>query len=504
MKKLNQIKIGMILSYILIIFNALYGFVMTPYIVGRLGEAEYGVYKTIGALASSLLVLDIGLGSTVMRYVAKYISNKEEERIPQFLGMSVIQALLLCIVIAVVSVGVFFTIRPTYSATFTSEQVKKAQLLFSIYCINMLIHVWLGFLTGIIKGHNQFIYANSMQLIHLLLRTSATFFLLQVSSNSMVLVLLDTYFSLFFIAMYVTYVKKRTRVSFTFSHLNMSLFFESGKYTVLSFLISLAYQVGGNLDNVVIGAISGPTMVTIYSMALLIYNMFQNFSMAVSNVLLPTASKVLVDDDKSNSKTIQFIVRVGRLQFIILGAALVGFFCIGEDFIAIWLGKGFEDVYMITLILIIPSMFELCVNSCLAILRAKNQLGFFTGTMCSAAVINAVVTIISVEYWSYIGAAIGTALSVVLGNLIVMNAYFTRKLKLPMIKIYVNIFRKIWLCLLLAGGILLVTSQFLHGSTMALIANIAIFCVIYSVLLWYWGLDKAEKRAIPVINRFVN
>ena len=503
MRKMNQIKAGMILSYMLIIVNALYGFVMTPYIVGCLGEMEYGVYKTIGSLANSLLILDIGLGSTVMRYVAKYVSNKEEEKIPQFLGMSIIQALLLCLVIAVVSAGVFQTIRPTYSATFTNEQVKKAQLLFAIYCINLLLHVWSGLLTGIIKGHNQFIYANSMQLLHLILRASVAFLLLQIHPDSLVLVLSDTCLSLLFMGMYAAYIKNSTKVSFAFSKFNISLFFESGKYTLVSFLVSLAYQIGGNLDNVVIGAISGPAMVTVYSMALLIYNMFQNLSMAVSNMLLPTVSKVLADDDESNSKTIRLIERVGRLQFVILGAALVGFFCIGKDFLTVWLGKGYEDVYLITLILIIPSLFELCVNSCLAILRAKNQLGFFAGTMCAAAVLNAVVTIFSVKYWSYIGAAVGTSLSVIIGNLIIMNVYFSRKLKLPMLEIYVKIFSRIWLCLALAGGTLAVVSRFLYGSVVALLANIAIFCVVYSISLWYWGLDSAEKREIPVLNRFV-
>lgn len=72
-----------------------------------------------------------------------------------------------------------------------------------------------------------------------------------------------------------------------------------------------------------------------------------------------------------------------------------------------------------------------------------------------------------------------------------------------MLKIYTSIFSKIWICLLFAGGIIFATSQIFYGSIVALIANITIFCVVYSVLLWYWGLDKEEKKSIPVLNRFV-
>ena len=210
MKKINQVKIGMILSYLLIICNALYGFVITPYIVGRLGEAEYGVYKSIGALASSLLVLDIGLGSTVMRYLAKYKADKEEDKIPGFLGMGVIQAFCICALIAVVSIGIFFTIKPTYSATFTNEQIKKAQMLFAVYGVNIQLHVWSGFFAGIIKGHNHFAYANGMQLLHLLLRAGAIFALLQFKADSLVLVLADTCFSFAFICLYIVYIYRNS------------------------------------------------------------------------------------------------------------------------------------------------------------------------------------------------------------------------------------------------------------------------------------------------------
>ena len=158
---------------------------------------------------------------------------------------------------------------------------------------------------------------------------------------------------------------------------------------------------------------------------------------------------------------------------------------------------------MITLILIIPSMFELCVNACLAILRAKNQLGFFTATLFSAAVLNAVVTIVAVKNWSYIGAAVGTALSVIVGNLVVMNIYFTKKLKLPMLRIYGSIFRRIWVCLLLAGGVLYVVSRYVYGTLGAFLVDVCVFCVVYASALWFFGLEKEEKKNIPLLNRFI-
>ena len=99
----NEVKWGAILSYVLIFLNAAYGLFLTPYILGQIGEASYGVYKTISAFTSSLMVLDLGLGGTMMRYIAKYRADKEEKKIPNFISMGLIQTSAICVVVGIVS-----------------------------------------------------------------------------------------------------------------------------------------------------------------------------------------------------------------------------------------------------------------------------------------------------------------------------------------------------------------------------------------------------------------
>ena len=138
----NQVKWGVILSYLTIILNTLYGLIITPYLISTLGDAEYGVYKTIASFAATLTIMDMGLGSTMMRYVAKYQAAGQEDKIPNFAAMTLIQAAVMGGAIIVVSGGLYFTIRPTYAATFTEIQIQKAQLLFVLLIINMVIHLF--------------------------------------------------------------------------------------------------------------------------------------------------------------------------------------------------------------------------------------------------------------------------------------------------------------------------------------------------------------------------
>ena len=56
--KSNQIKIGAILSYAIIIVNMIIGVIYTPILTSQLGQSEYGLYSLISSVISYLTILD--------------------------------------------------------------------------------------------------------------------------------------------------------------------------------------------------------------------------------------------------------------------------------------------------------------------------------------------------------------------------------------------------------------------------------------------------------------
>ena len=316
-------------------------------------------------------------------------------------------------------------------------------------------------------------------------------------ANALALALIDLFITIVTMVTEYIYTVKTLKIKPKYSRCDRVLFIESGKYMLLMFLTSVAVQINNNLDNVIIGAISGPTLVTVYSMGLLIFGMYESLSTSVSGVMLPTVTDLL-ERDEDGEKIRCLIIKVGRIQFLLLGAVVIGFACIGKCFINIWLGEKYEDVYVISLILMVPSLFELCVNVCLAILRAKNKLVFRTCTLCISTLLNASVTILAVKYWSYIGAAIGTALSFIIGSVLVMNLFYYKELHLPMIKIYREIMRGILPCLIISGAVLFVASRYITGGWLALTINIVVFCIVYGILLMLFGLSTEEKRKLKI------
>lgn len=492
----RQVKFGAIFSYILILLNATYGIFLTPYILGNVGEISYGVYKTVSALTASFMVIDSGVGAAVMRYVAKYRADEREDKIPNFLFMALCQTVIICVIIIAITTGAYFFLDELYGQSLTASELVEAKNLYVFLALGMVAHIVENFINGIISGYNRFGFANGAKIIRLIVRILAIILFVGIFKNTLVLVLIDLFITVLFVIVELIYIEARIKVRIKYSSWDGAIFKESFVYIGLMLLGTLVSQVNGNISNVIVGANIGPAAVTVYSMAVLIFTTYMNISTAISGVMLPTVTMTLKRDDEGLTETTKLVAKVGRVQFLLLGAVATGFAVLGKSFIKVWLGKGFEDVYILTNILIFPALLELCINVCLSILRAKNLLKFRTAVIAVSALINLGVILISMPYIGYFGASIGTACSYFFGSVVIMGIYYYKKLKINIVRIYIEILRGILPAIVLSSVATLLVSLAVKTDVWKLIVGIATYCVVYTILLLLFGLNKNEKNAI--------
>ena len=502
---IRNVKLGALFSYLLIILNSAYALVITPFVLGTLGEAEYGVYKTIASLSSSLMVLDLGIGGTATRYIAKYKAEKKEKDIESFVSMIIGEAIIMIGVVIVLCCFLFFALPSVYKRGLDSTQIALARKLFVILSINILFHLIENVFYGILAGYNRFAFSNGTKLLRILLRVVLIYVVLFFFKSSIALVLIDLVLTILLILVEYFYIRWSIsiKLSVTIGNWDKAVFSESFKYTGLMFLTSIAAQVNSNLDNVVIGSILGATFVAIYSMALTIYAMFENLSTAISGVMLPTITNSL-NKDPTGGEAQRIVISAGRIQFMLLGAVYGGFIVLGKDFIHLWLGDGFEDVYPIAIILMTPSLLSLCINVCLSILRAKKLLGFRTMVMTGVTILNAIITIVGVKLSGYYAAAVGTCISVLLGSVILMCMYYQKKLNMNMWLVYKLILKKSWICILCSSLITFFCATYIRGTWINLLIDIVVFLITYSIFLLVFGFNKNEREQAKIVLKKIH
>lgn len=474
----KEVKYGAILSYILIFANSVYGLVFMPYILGHIGPSEYGVYKTIASMTASIAVVELGVGSTIQRFLAKYIAKNEMEKCYNFSAMGLIQAGFLAIVAGIVGVVLFPTINKVYSASFTPAELVRAKQIFVILVSYVMLHIMENSFFGIISGYNKFTFSNSLKLLMLILKLVSLYVLIPIIKNALIIVIINILIELITVLTEICYVKFKLKHKIKLYKWDNEVFKESFAYTILLFIQTLIIQFNGNIDNMVIGAVMGATSVAVYSFALQIFGAYEQCATAISGVVLPTVTNQIYSGatSKDLEKT---IVKLGKVQWFVLGGALCGFICFGREFFSLWLGDGYSDCYYLSLILMIPVTFPLIVNVCLAILKAKNLLVFRTIAMAYSVVINAVMTIIGTHYFGYWAAAVGTAMSTIVGSVISLNIYYQIKLKINVFVLYIKIMYDTIIPLGISIFVGFYINGFFGGSWIMFILKAAIFGGVY-------------------------
>lgn len=498
--KINQVKWGAIISYVLIVVNVAYGMIISPYILSAIGSSEYGVYKTIGSLTATVSVLELGIGAMLQRYIARFNAEKKEKELSNFSAMGMIQAAVLAVLMLLVGACIFLTIDPTYRNTFSAAELVRAKQLFVLQLIYVVLHIFENALFGIISGYNRFVFTNSAKLLSIVIKVVLYVTILPIFKNSLTIVAVSILIEVLIICVELVFLRKSIGHRIHLYYWDKPLFKEAFIYMMLLFVQSVIIQFNGNVDNVVIGAVLGTVSVTVYSFAIQIFNMFETCATSISGVILPTITNQ-IHAGATPKQLEATVVKFGRVQWMVLGMILFGFICCGQEFFGLWLGEGFEDCWYLSLILMIPVIFPLTVNVCLAILKAKNQLAFRTISLAYSAVINVILTVIGTRIWGYWAAAAGTAIATVVGSVISMNIYYQKKLGIRIFKLYGKISGKITVCLVLAAIPCGALNWLVYGSWLSLILKVSAFVLVYGVTMLLFGLNQSEKPEILKFKR---
>jgi O-antigen/teichoic acid export membrane protein len=328
-----------------------------------------------------------------------------------------------------------------------------------------------------------------------LLRTILVISLLFLGFQSIAIAVLDTIIAFIFLIIQAIYVLKILKVRIKLHKFEWSLFKEVTRFSFFIFIIMLVDQINWKVDQLIIGMSLDTESVAIYSIAIQFPVYYMMLSTAISGVFQPRAMQ-MVAKNASNIELTDLLTKTARMQWVIMGLVLTGFILFGKQFIILWLGNEFILAYYIAIIIMLPLTLTLLQTVGYFILQAKNRHAFRAYTYLSFAIFNVVITVILVNKYGIIGAAVGTAISFFAGNIIVMNLYYHFKLKLDMKRFFKDTCKGLLLptFISITAGILI---NCIPGySWMELVLKIFIYSILYCLFFWFLGLNSDERGAV--------
>ena len=344
--------------------------------------------------------MDMGFGNAIVIYTARYINQENKKKQDKLHGMFMVIYCIIGIIAAIFGIILYFNVNLLFGNSMTPTEILEAKTMMLILTFNLVATFPLSIFGNIIVAHEKFIVSKVIKIIQIIMQPMLMVPLFFRGYKAIAMVIVITVVNIFGLLLNTVIAIKKLHVKIKFQGFDFKLLKEIFAYSFFIFLNQIIDRVNWSMDQFILGSIAGTVATAVYAVASQLNNMYMNFSTAISGVLLPQVTKM--EDNKASDKEFTDIfVKTGRLQYILMALIIIGFVLFGQVFVNWWAGAGYEDSYYIACVLMIPLT----------------------------------------KLYGGIGAAMGTSLALILGQGIILNIYYHKKVGINMIEFRKNIFK---------------------------------------------------------------
>lgn len=495
----SQLKWGSVLSYVQMAANIVINLAFTPIMLHLLGDSEYGLYNTVASTISMLSILNLGFNSSYIRYYSKYRSRNDEHAISRLNGLFLTIFSVIGIVAFLCGLFLSFNLDIIFKDGLTSAEYEIAQVLMLMLSFNLAVSFPSSVFKSIISAHERFVFLKIVNMIRTLCGPMVSIPILLMGGRSIAMVSALVVFYLIADFLHIYYSFKKLKIKISFGKLEAGLFKDLLVYTSFIAMNLIVDQVNWNLGKVILGRYRGTAAVSIYSIGYTLSTSYNMFSTSVSGVFAPRIHKITNTTDllgRKNALTSLFI-KVGRVQFLILGLVASGLVFFGRQFITcFWVGSAYVDSYYVALLLILPATIPLIQNIGIEIQRSLNKHHFRSVVYLFMAAVNIAISITLSQKYGAVGSAVGTACALTIANGVIMNIYYHKKCDINIIAFWKEI-----LCML--KGLLLpvalgVGMQYVFDThtIWGFLAGVLCYSIAYCASMWFFAMNDYEKALV--------
>ncbi len=495
--KIDQLKAGVVLTYMSTFLTMLISFAYTPVMISILGQGEYGLYTLVNSVVANLGILSFGFRSGYIRFYSRYKVKDDKEDIARLNGMFMCVFTVIAIITLIAGGFLVANVETIFKEGLTAQEIKTAIVLMKILVVNIAISFPASVFTCFVTANEKYIFLKFTNMIKVVFSPLMNLPILLLGYGSIGMVFTTLIVNLIADVINIYYCFKKIGMKISFKKLDFSLLKEIWAFSSLIFLNIITEQVNWNVDKTLLGMFKGSVTVAIYGIAAQFNNLYLNISNSLSHVFIPRINNI-VASDKGNHLLTNLFTKVGRIQFIILALVLEMYFFFGKYFITIWAGPEFADSFLVGAVLLtcvtVPSIQNLGIE----IQRAKNIHKFGTLVYFYIALANIVVSIPLCKYYGALGAAFGTAGSLIVGNIIIMNIYYHKKVGIDIIDFWKKILSLFPSFIIPTVYGIFVNRFFVITNIFEFITQVFIMFVLYSISVFLFGMNEFEKNIILV------
>jgi len=482
MRKLDILKnVGS--SWVSLGVNIVIGFFLSPFILHRLGDAAFGIWVLIFSVTGYYGIFDLGIRSSVIRYISKLTAVEDKEGLAKFFNTSLATYTFIGLATTAVTliasryVGAMFKIDPNFLPT--------AHWLFLIVGLSVAVGFPLGIFAGMLEGLQRFYLLNFTNVISLVLRAILTVMALHRGYGLLTVGLITVLLPLLSSVARAVLVFRILPIPIGWKYVDRSVFSEMANYSGVTFVIQVAYKLRFKTDVIVIGKFLGSAFITQFSIGGRLVDYATEVVGSLAQIFLPMSSQSEAKGDVNRLRKI--FVAGNRACALVIFPVTAILVILGKSVIEAWVGRKYVAAsYPIMLVLLLPTTLILAQNATPRVIYGMAKHRTLAWITSIEGVANLILSIVLVRWMGVIGDAIGTAVPLSFTAL-----YFTPRYLSRLLGVRVWTFLReayvlpVVLCTPLVAVLMIMRRWFPVHRLIPLMTEIVLAMAVYGVGLWW-------------------
>lgn len=485
-------------------------FFLSPYVVGQLDKAAYGIWTLLNVFTGYMGVFDLGVRASVGRHIALYLGRRDEKGVDETIraGLGFFSVAGGAIVLVGVALGWLF---PHMFGSVPEQHFGTVRALLPLMVVNVWLSAVAAIYSSVLNAHDRFDLSRSVDLAVLAVRTAGTVGALKwgmglwglagsvLASNAVAVV------GNFVLA----HRQHRGLRSWPFLYSRERLREITG-YGVMAFLSRASLKVIGQTDLVIAGAVFTVAAVREYSVGATLVYYSSTFVGIIDNTLFPALQRAA---GRGDGDTVRWLfVRQLRIAMLFGVPAYVGMALFARPFIRLWmLQPGFPEASVsvsagVMAVLAMAKLPLVFVSGSASVLAATGRIRVSAALTVGEALLNVALSLAFSVWmgWGLYGIAAGTLVATLLVRGTWVPVIAAREAKVPVARLLMDLVAPLAVAVVAFGGISLLTLRLTAPSTWGRFgAAVAAALAAYAVLVVPLLLPAEHRRRLILKGRSI-
>ncbi len=492
--------------------NVLVGIFLSPFILHHLGDEAFGLWILIFSVTGYYGLFDLGIRSSIVRYVAKYSATQENEELNRLINTAMFSygaigiAAMLITLVATYYVGSIFRIPAEFLVT--------ARWLLLMVGASVSLGFPLGVFSGILEGIQRFYLMYIINVTSTLLRALLIVVALRKGGGLLTVAAITVALPLVNQLLNAVVAFRQLQIRLGYKYVNRASLKLIASYSSTTFVIIIAGRLRFKTDALVIGSFISAAAITYFTIGSRLVDYASEVVSSLAQIFIPMSSQSQAKGDLDGLRKI-FVVGNRACAFIIFPITAI-LTILGKSVIEAWVGaKYVATSYPVLLVLLYPTTLMLAQSASGRTLWGMAKHRTWAWVVLAEGVSNLVLSILLVRPYGIMGDAIGTAIPLTCSMIFFLPQHLC---KLLGIKLRTYIYRAfllpLVLCIPLIAVLLLMQRWFIPHHFGPLLIQLVIAGLVYGLALaWaFWtkrawdvghlGSNQDEEIAMALVETY--